>query len=121
MKKKQNSIMPFIFLLFFIIGCMILVNLGGKEVHELAASEFITNLDEGKISEIEIITKVRSENYQITGKLKDYKDNESFILYLPVSVPVQQSRIRPDGRCSLPDRLHHPFQPCYQGTSKEGD
>ena len=85
MKKKQNSIMPFAFLLFFIIGCMILVNLGGKEIHELTASEFITNLDEGKIEEIEITTKVRSENYQITGKLKEYKDNESFILYLPVS------------------------------------
>ncbi len=85
MKKKQNSMMPFIFLLFFIIGCMVLVNLGGKETHELTVSEFINNLDNGKISELEIITKISSKNYQITGKLNDYKDNETFVLYLPES------------------------------------
>ena len=85
MKKKQNSIIPFVFLLFFIIGCMILVNIGRKEVHELTASEFISNLDDSKIEELEIITKISSRNYQVTGKLKDYKENESFILYLPES------------------------------------
>ena len=85
MKKKANNMMPFIFLLFFIIGCMVLVNLNGKEIHEFTASEFITNLDEEKIKELQIITKVRSENYEVTGKLKDYKENESFVLYLPVS------------------------------------
>ena len=84
-KKKQNSIMPFILLFIFIIGCMILVNLGGKEIHELTTSEFITNLDEGKISELVIVTKISSKNYQVTGKLNDYKENESFVLYLPES------------------------------------
>ena len=64
---------------------MVLVNLGGKETHELTVSEFINNLDNGKISELEIITKISSKNYQITGKLNDYKDNETFVLYLPES------------------------------------
>ena len=85
MKKKTNSMLPYIFLLFFIIGCMVFVNLNSKEIHELEASEFMKELNEGKISEIKIITKVRSENYQVTGKLNTYKENESFVLYLPVS------------------------------------
>ena len=86
MKKKQtNNLMPYIFLLFFIVGCLVLANLSGKTVHELTASEFITNLNDNKINELQIITKVRSENYEVTGTLKDYKDNESFVLYLPVS------------------------------------
>ena len=77
--------MPYVFLLIFIIGCMLLVNLQGSVVKELNASEFMTALEENKIEEITIINKVRSENYEITGKLKDYKENESFKLYLPVS------------------------------------
>ena len=85
MKKKTNSMIPFVFLLFFIIGCMVIVNLNRKVVHELNASDFITNLDDAKITELKIITKVRSENYEVTGKLKDYEDNETFFLYLPVS------------------------------------
>ena len=85
MKKKNNSLLPYIFLLTFIIICMIVVNMGGKKVNELSANEFFDHLDKSEIKEIKIITKVRSENYEVTGKLKKYKENESFILYLPVS------------------------------------
>ena len=85
MKKKNNSLLPYIFLLTFIIACMIIVNIGGKKVNELSANEFIEHLDKSEIKELKIITKVRSENYEVTGKLKKYKENESFILYLPVS------------------------------------
>ena len=85
MKKKPNSMLPYIFLLFFIIGCMIFVNMNTKEIHELKASEFMKELNEGNITELKIVTKVRSENYQVTGKLKKYGENESFVLYLPVS------------------------------------
>ena len=77
--------MPYVFLLVFIIGCMILVNIKGTIVKELSASEFMQALDENKITEINIVNKVRSENYEITGKLKEYNDNEYFKLYLPVS------------------------------------
>ncbi len=84
-KKKTNSMLPYIFLLFFIISCMVYVNLSSRKVNELTASEFIAALDDTKVSEMKIIRKVRSENYEVTGKLKDYEKNESFILYLPIS------------------------------------
>ena len=85
MKKRNNNLMPFIFLFVFIIGCMILVNIQGNKINEFTIDEFTKHLDNNEISELEIITKVRSENYEVTGKLKDYKENESFILYLPIS------------------------------------
>jgi ATP-dependent zinc metalloprotease ftsH len=85
LKKKGNNLMPYVFLLVFIIGCMILVNIKGTIVKELSASEFMKALDENKITEINIVNKVRSENYEITGKLKEYSNNEYFKLYLPVS------------------------------------
>ena len=84
-KVKTNSMLPYVFLLFFIVACLIIVNMKSKIINELTASEFITNLNDSKITELKIITKVRSENYEVTGKLNDYKENESFILYLPVS------------------------------------
>jgi len=85
-KNKQNSsLTPFIFLLVFIIGCLVLVNLTGKTVNELSVDEFNKHLTNGEVSELNIITKVKSENYQVTGKLNNYEENESFILYLPIS------------------------------------
>ena len=85
MKKRNNNLTPFIFLFTFIIICMIFVNFQGTKVNELTIDEFTNYLNSNQISELEIITKVRSENYEVTGKLKDYEENESFILYLPIS------------------------------------
>jgi len=85
MKKKNKNLTPYIFLFIFIIGCLILVNFKGKVVNELTIDEFTQHLNNSEIKELEIVTKVRSENYEVTGKLKDYKENESFILYLPKS------------------------------------
>ena len=85
MKKKANSLMPYVFLLLFIITCMVFATLGSKKINEFNASEFISHLESGDITELTVITKVRSQNYEVTGKLDGYKDNESFILYLPVS------------------------------------
>ena len=83
--KKQNSLAPFIFLFVFIIGCMILVNLNGKKINKINYDDFAKSLNNNEIKEMKIVTKVRSQNYEITGKLTSYKDNESFILYLPIS------------------------------------
>ena len=85
MKKKNNNLTPFIFLLVFIVVCMILVNMNGSKVNEITIDEFTKYLNNSEITELEIITKVRSENYEVTGKIKDYEENESFILYLPIS------------------------------------
>lgn len=84
-KRNNNNLSPFVFLLVFIVLCMILVNYKGNVVNELTINEFTKYLNNNEISELKIVTKVRSENYQITGKLKNYKENESFMLYLPIS------------------------------------
>ena len=83
--KKANNLTPYIFLLVFILGCMLLVNIKGTITNELNASEFMKALEEDKIEEMTIVNKVRSENYEITGKMKKYKENEIFKLYLPIS------------------------------------
>ena len=43
------------------------------------------DLNGGKVTELTITPKVRTETYMLEGKLSDYAENESFILYLPQS------------------------------------
>ncbi len=84
-KELKKNIMPYVFLLVFVIGCLIAFNIFNNSVHELTYDEFIKNLNGGKITELVITPKVRTETYKLEGKLEDYKDNESFFLYLPIS------------------------------------
>ena len=84
-KNIKKSLMPYTFLLIFIIGCLIVFRMFNNIVNELSYDEFIKNLNGGKITELTITPKVRTETYLLQGKLEDYKENESFILYLPYS------------------------------------
>ena len=84
-KKNNNNLTPFVFLLVFIILCIILVNFQGTKINEITIDEFTKYLENSEITELEIVTKVRSENYEVTGKIESYKENESFTLNLPKS------------------------------------
>ena len=84
-REMKRSLMPYTFLFIFIVGCLIAFNLFDTKVHELTWDEFLTSLNGNEITELTITPKVRTETYQLTGKLEEYKDNESFILYLPYS------------------------------------
>ena len=84
-RDMRKSIMPYVFLLVFVIGCLIAFNLFNNTIHELSYDDFIKDLNGGKITELTVTPKVRTETYKLEGKLDDYKDNEMFILYLPFS------------------------------------
>ena len=84
-KEVKRSLMPYTFLLVFIIGCLIVLNLFNTKVNELTYDEFMKNLNGGKITELTITPKVRTETYKLEGKIDEYKENESFVLYLPYS------------------------------------
>ena len=88
MNKKivnNKGLMPYVFLFVFIVVCLILFNGFNAKVNELKYNDFIKSLDNKTITEMTIIPKTRTDTYQITGKMKDYDKNESFIIYLPMS------------------------------------
>ncbi len=87
MNKKdiKKSLIPYAFLLIFVLVCLILFKTFNYTVNEFTYDEFIKNLNGGKITELTITPKVRTNTYELSGKLDDYEDNESFILYLPYS------------------------------------
>ena len=87
MNKKdiKKSLIRYAFLLKFVLVCLILFKTFNYTVNEFTYDEFIKNLNGGKITELTITPKVRTNTYELSGKLDDYEDNESFILYLPYS------------------------------------
>ncbi len=84
-KTVKKSLAPYIFLLAFIVGSLLIVNLFNNSVKEITYDDFKTNLEKNDITELTITPKVRTQTYEITGVLKEYKENESFILYIPMS------------------------------------
>ena len=84
-KTVKRGLFPYVFLLIFIIGCLLIFNTYNTTIIEMSYDEFITNLNENQIEELNIIPKIRTEVYEIQGTLKDYEDNEYFVLNLPMS------------------------------------
>jgi len=83
-KTVKKGLFPYVFLLAFIIICLFLFNGFNQKVNELTYDEFMKSMNNGEIEELTIIPKTRTNTYELTGTIKDYKDNESFILYLPI-------------------------------------
>ena len=92
MNRKKNNInkglVPYVLLLLFIVGCLLFANGMKNKVNEFTYNDFTDYLDKGEISELRIVPKVNTQNYEITGKLKSYDEYESFKLYLPKSDKV---------------------------------
>ena len=92
MNRKKNNInkglVPYVLLLLFIVGCLLFANGMKNKVNEFTYNEFTDYLNKGEISELRIVPKVNTQNYEITGKLKSYDEYESFKLYLPKSDKV---------------------------------
>ena len=84
-KELKKGLVPYILLLIFFIGCLVVFNLFNSIVHELTYDEFLKDLNGGKITELTITPKVRTDTYKLTGKIDEYKENESFVLYIPKS------------------------------------
>ncbi len=84
-KEIKKSLVPYVFLLVFFIGCMIVFKMFNNTVNEITYDDFIKDLNGGKVTELTITPKVRTDTYKLTGKLDTYSKNESFILYIPKS------------------------------------
>ena len=84
-KTVKKGLFPYVFLFCFIIVCLLIFNNFNTTVNKLTYDEFIKELESNEITELNIIPKISSNTYELTGKLKDYDKNETFILNLPQS------------------------------------
>ena len=68
----KKGLMPYVIMFIFIIGCLFIINNMKNKVNEFTYDEFNDNLKDGKITEMTITPKTRTEVYQIVGKLEGY-------------------------------------------------
>ena len=83
MNSKNNAnfiknMFPYLILLAVVITTFIVLDLKGNKVNELSTGELLTAVKNEEITEITIMPKSSESVYYLEGKLKDYKENESF-------------------------------------------
>jgi len=87
MNKKvvRKGLLPYLFLAVFLFAIIMIVGSLNKEVHEFNYGDFTKQVEKKDIKEITVTPRSRGSVYTITGKLKDYKSNESFVLTMPLT------------------------------------
>ena len=87
MNKKvvKKSIFSYVILAAIIFGVIYMFTAFNRKVNDLSYSELMTAMDKKKITELTITPNTSAGNYELTGKLKGYEENESFSAGAPLS------------------------------------
>ena len=87
MKQKQirKNFIPYVFLAIFIVSVLFLFDTLNKKVNVLTYDEFMKMANAGEVTEIQIVPKSRASVYEIRGVAKDYAENETFFVRVPLS------------------------------------
>ena len=90
MKKKnvKRGLMPYLFLLIFVGIVYFVFSALNQKVNKLTYDQFVKELNANNIVELEITPRERAVIYEINGKLKGYKENETFTSTAPFSSEV---------------------------------
>ena len=79
-KVVKRSLFSYIFLFAIILGVFYFINVLNTRVNDLTYSEFLDELDNNKVTKLTITPNSSQGVYSITGKLKGYNENESFVV-----------------------------------------
>ena len=96
-KKKKKGILPYLFLVLIIFGVYYLFSILNQKVNVLTYRELTTVLEQGSVTEMTITPKERAVVYEIRGKLKDYKENETFFIRVPLTDSIIKNVLEAGG------------------------
>ena len=77
-KIVKRSLFSYVILFFIIVIVFNLMNILNTKVNRLSYSEFLNELENGKVTELTIKPNSSQGLYQLTGKLSNYNDKEYF-------------------------------------------
>ena len=92
-KTMKRGLVPYIFLILLMLGVLYFMNVLNQKVNVLTYDELMTKLSNGEVTEVLVTPKERASIYEIRGSLKDYEENESFYVRIPLSDPVMNTLI----------------------------
>ncbi len=84
----KRGLLPYLFFILIVFSVYYLVNVLNQKVNVLTYDEFVTMLEKEEVTELSITPKERAVVYEISGKAKDYKENETFFIRVPLSDEV---------------------------------
>ncbi len=84
-KTVKKNTLSYLFLFIVIIGVMYFISVLNTKVNTLSYSEFIQAMEDGQLEEVIITPSNNAGVYELTGTLKDYKENESFYVRAPLT------------------------------------
>lgn len=84
-KTVKKSIFSYILLALLIFGVIYFFTVLNKKVNDLTYSELMTAMEKNEITEMTITPNNNAGVYELTGKMKDYKENESFSSEAPLA------------------------------------
>ncbi len=87
-KEKRKALTPYLILSVFIVLLLLFSNFFNNKINVLTYDEFDKSFSKGLVEEITIIPRDSAKIYEITGRLKDYKENETFTTKAPLSDAV---------------------------------
>ena len=92
-RTVKRGLLPYLFIGIIMLGMFYFFNVANQDVTVLTYNEFIEEMNNGKITEVEVVTRVTGYTYEATGKLKGYEENEYFMAKLPLSDEVMKKII----------------------------
>lgn len=87
-KAVKRGLMPYLFLFLIIAGVMYFFNAINQKVNYITYDEFIEYAEKGNVTEVVIVPRSRAHVYEIKGRLKNYNENETFSLKVPLAEEV---------------------------------
>ncbi len=93
-KVVKKGLLPYLFIGLIIIGIFFFINVMDRKVNYLTYDEFVNELSNNKITELEITSKTGAYTYEVKGKLKGYDEKETFSARLPLSEEVMKKIVQ---------------------------
>lgn len=87
-QNMKKGMFPYVLLLIIGIFIMIFYNMLNNTTNKLTYNEFNKALNDKKVEEIVITPSTSAYTYEITGRLKGYKEEEKFVVTTPLSDTV---------------------------------
>ena len=89
-KEIRKGILPYLVLIAVMLIIIYFFNVLNMKVNDLTYDKFVSSLNNNKVEEVKVTPNIDGGVYTITGKLKDYKTNETFKTIVPISDEVMK-------------------------------
>ena len=84
-KTVKKGLLPYLFIVIFILVILYMFNFLNHTTNVLTYNQFMDNLSNGKVEEFTLTPRDRAQTYEVTGRLTEYAETESFYAVLPKS------------------------------------